>query len=326
MLEYWKKVAICLWAVPSLFVAAPALAASVVFPGDGAVGLEPPGDMTVAESFSGFRDSEEGASILIAEFPLEAYAQIAPQFTPEKLASRMTMDGPAQKLTLAGDVEALLAVGVQTQQGFDYRKWVMIARSSDSTAMVTVQIPATSEAYSDDEVLSALQSVRFQPRGSLEDEIARLPFTVAERADFRAVRTLAGSGLLMTDGPEDVVSDGSQPLVIIASSIGTNPAVGALTPEQRKTLALKAMQGLDFKDLQTDAAEVEEDGDVVIAGKGTDDAGREMIVRQIMRFSPTSHIRTVCVFKAEQDIAGRCDKVGQAVVLKAGRNSGAVEE
>lgn len=323
---YPKPMSAGLFLFFSLFLSIPALASAPVFPGDGAVGLEPPGDMTVAESFAGFRDSEEGASILIAEFPVEAYAQIAPQFTPEKLAARMTIEGPVQKLTLAGDVEALLAIGVQTQQGVTYRKWVMIARNIDSTAMVTVQVPSTSKAYPDDKILTALQSVSFQPRGSLEDEISRLPFTVGQRADFRAVRTLAGSGLMMTDGPKDIVSDASQPLVIVASSMGSNPALKMLTEEERTQLALAALQGLGFQDFRADITDVEDDGDVVIAGKGTDDSGRSMLLRQIMRFAPTGHVRTVCIFTAEQDIATRCDQVGQAVVLKSGETNPAVEE
>ncbi|WP_422345624.1 hypothetical protein [Parasphingorhabdus sp.] len=301
-----------------LILAFPAHAAEPVFPGGGAVGLEPPGAMTVADSFSGFRDSAEGASILIAEFPPEAYAEIAPRFTAETLAARMSMKGPVEKLTLAGDIEALLATGVQTQQGVDYRKWVMIARGDDVTGMITVQIPESSGSYSDEQIRATLNSVRFQPRGSLEDEISRLPFTMTERAGFRAVRTLAGSGLILTDGPKDVVKDASQPLVIIASSLGANPGVGALTQDQRKELALNAMKALPVKDVQVGSIDAEEDGDVLIAGTGTDQEGREMSLRQIMRFGPSGHVRTVCMFTAEQDIAARCDRVGQSVALKAG--------
>lgn len=326
MHPYKKLMTACSCALLALFAAVPALASDAVFPGGGAVGLEPPGAMTAADSFAGFRDSEEGASILIAEFPLEAYSELAPMFTPERLAARMMMAGPVQKLMLAGDIEALLAAGSQTQQGIEYRKWVMIARNTDSTAMVTVQVPATSKGYSDDQVLAALQSVRFQPRGTLEDEIGRLPFVMAERADFRAVRTLAGSGLMMTDGPKDIVSDASQPLVIVASSLGSNPAIGVLTEDQRMKLALNALQGLAFKDFRADATDIEDDGDVVIAGSGTDDEGRKMTLRQIMRFGPSGHVRTVCIFTAEQDIAERCDQVGQAVALKGGDGKAAPEE
>lgn len=326
MRHFRKLIAATLGLFLCLSLPSAALASDVVFPGGGAVGLEPPGAMTVADSFAGFRDSDTGASILIAEFPVEAYAEIAPMFTPERLTARMTMAGPVQKLTLAGDVEALLAAGSQTQQGIEYRKWVMIARNTDSTAMVTVQIPATSKGYSDDQVRAALQSVRFQPRGSLEDEIGRLPFTIAERAGFRAVRTLAGSGLMMTDGPKDIVSDASQPLIIVASSLGSNPAIGVLTEEQRMKLALNALQGLAFKDFRADATDVEEDGDVLIAGSGTDEEGRKMTLRQIMRFGLAGHVRTVCIFTAEQDIAERCDQVGQAVALKGGDGNATPEE
>ncbi len=304
-----------------LFLAFPALAGEPVFPGGGAVGLEPPGAMTVADSFAGFRDSAEGASILIAEFPVEAYAEIAPKFTAETLAARMKVTRPVEKLTLAGDVEAVLATGLQTQAGIEYRKWVMIARNSDSTAMVTVQIPSASKVYPDAEVEAALQSVRFQPRGSLEDEIARLPFAIGDRADFRAVRTLAGSGMILTDGPKDVVADGSQPIVIIASSLGNNPAIGALSEEQREQLAVKAIQGLNFTDFRAESTEVEEDGDVLISGSGTNSGGQQMMLRQIMRFGGGGHVRTVCIFASEQNIAARCDQVGQAVTLKASAES-----
>lgn len=304
----------------------PVLASDVVFPARGGVGLQPPGAMTLADGFSGFRDSAEGASILIAELPFEAYAELAPQFTSETLAARMTVEVPVQKLALADDIEALLAVGVQTQHGIEYRKWVMIARNIDSTAMVTVQVPSTSEIYPDEQVLAALQSVRFQPRRSLEDEISRLPFTMADRANFRIVSTLAGSGLMMTDGPKDIVSDASQPFVIVASSLGSNPAVGSLTQEQRIQLALTALKGLNFKDFRADSTDAEEDGDVVISGSGADPEGRQMALRQIMRFGPSGHVRTVCIFTAEQDIAARCDQVGQSVMLKGGEGIAALEE
>ncbi|MEP2101472.1 MAG: hypothetical protein ABJP02_02460 [Parasphingorhabdus sp.] len=326
MRNYSKLIAAGLYLFLGLFLSVPASAGTVVFPGNGAVGLEPPGAMTVADSFAGFRDSAEGASILVAEFPREAYAEIAPQFNAETLSARMTVNGAVQKLTLPGDVEALLVTGVQEQQGISYRKWVMIARGADITAMITVQIPGTSEAYSDEQVRAALNSVRFQPRGSLEEEISRLPFTVTERADFRAVRTLVGSGLLLTDGPKDIVKDASQPLVIIASSLGTNPAVGALSEDQRMQLALNALKGLPVKDVQVESTDVEEDGDVLIAGKGKDEDGRAISLRQIMRFSSTGHVRTVCIFTAEQDIAARCDQVGQAVSLKFGGESLKAEE
>jgi len=301
---------------PALSISA--VTSDVIFPAKGAVGLLPPGDMATSDSFAGFEDAEEGASILIAEFPVEAYAELEPMFTSEKLAVTMTTLGPIQKLTLAGDVDALLAMGSQTQAGVQYRKWVMIARGAEATAMVTVQIPATSEAYLDDQILGALQSVRFQPRGSLEDEISVLPFTMGTRADFRVVRTLAGSGLIMTDGPKDVVSDASQPLVIVASSIGSGRALGTLTEEQRTQLALNALEGLNYKNFRADSTDVDEDGDIMIAGTGVDPEGRSMLLRQIMRFGRTGHVRTVCIFTAEQEIAERCDQVGQAVALKGG--------
>ncbi len=319
MYRFLTFVAACLL----LGLSAPAPASEVIFPAGGTVGLEPPGAMTKADAFAGFQDSAEGASILMVEFPVEAYAEMTALFESEKLAAVVTMNGPVQPLKLAGDMDALLAAGSQTQQGVDYRKWVMIAQGAEATAMVTVQIPSTSEVYTDEQVLAALQSVRFQPRGSLEDEIAELPFTLADRANFRVIRTLAGSGLLMTDGPKDVVTDASQPLVIVASSLGSSPMVGALDEEQRMKLALNALQGLNYKKFRADSTDVNANGDVVIAGAGEDTEGRPMMLRQIMRFGTSGHVRTVCIFTAEQDIADRCDQVGKAVSLKDGDASNA---
>ncbi|MEP3224960.1 MAG: hypothetical protein ABJO01_03215 [Parasphingorhabdus sp.] len=294
-----------------------AMAKEPIFPNDGVVGLVPPGAMIPADSFSGFLDSAAGASIIVASFPVAAYAEIAPNFTAERLASRMTVTSPVQPVTLDANVEALLVKGEQIQQGTTYRKWVLIARNSDSTAMVTIQIPQNSKGYSDEAVMASLQSVRFQMRGTLEEEIDQLPFVIADRAQFRAVRTLAGSGLILTDGPQDIVPDASQPLVIVASSLGSNPSVGRLTKDQRETLALGAMKSLPFTDFQADNTTMEEDGDIVISGQGTDDGGRVMLLRQIMRFGPYDHVRTVCIFTKEQNIIARCDQLGQAVRLKS---------
>ena len=63
-----------------------ALAEPVRVPGTG-VSMEPPEGFRPSEGFAGFEDPATSSSVLVVEMPPEAYAEIAPIFDSEELAT-----------------------------------------------------------------------------------------------------------------------------------------------------------------------------------------------------------------------------------------------
>lgn len=305
--------------------AAGVLRAEPIYPANGVVGLDPPAGMIEAPDFAGFA-SDDGASIVIVEMPPEAFEAVAAKFNAEGLAAQMKVEGAAQELTLGGGVPALLVRGKQSAHGTEFRKWALLAGHPSTTALVTVQISSSSTRYSDADILTALKSLRIRPSGSIEDQIEALPFTIGEYAGFRPVRTLAGSSLLMTEGPANSCDDGSQPIVIVAASMGSDRRFADMPSEEREQLADRLLGQLGFAELAMESAPGNEESEVILAGTAVDPKrGHQVSLRQVLRFSDTGYIRIVCVARPEQPIAARCDRIARSVVAEAKSDAEGIE-
>lgn len=296
-----------------IVVALAALAAAQAaptFPKNGAVGLTPPPAMREAASFAGFEDPATEASILIAELPAEAYPQLTARFDEGGiLPNGVALTAPPAALTLADGTPARLYRGSQTARGIAYAKWMLIVSGRATTALVTAQAPQAAADRLGPGIEAALRSVVLRDRRSLDEEITALPFTIADRAGFRAVRTLVGSSLILTDGPLDVDPAGAQLLVIVASSLGDMPIA------DRATTARKLLSDLGG---MTDVAI----GDEPPSPDNTNyrltatalDRGKPVTVVQHTRFQPDGgYVRIVCVAPQKKDIAARCDRLAASV-------------
>src|SRR5207245_2234441 len=96
-----------------LFCVAGFAHADTQFPGAGRVGLQPPSGMTPSTNFAGFEDRSEIASILIAEMPAAAYAQLDKGLTETALASKGMVVADRREWPVAG-ATAFLIRGKQT--------------------------------------------------------------------------------------------------------------------------------------------------------------------------------------------------------------------
>jgi hypothetical protein len=289
--------------------AAGARAAGEQFPAGASVGLAPPAGMTASKGFSGF-EHRSGASIVVFEMPAQAYPEIAAKFTPDGFAaSGFKAAAPGEPWPVAGG-EGRLMRGTQAAQGVTFDKWVVIARSGAVTAMVTAQVPRGIDgAPAAEAVEGALRTVAFRAEPPIADQIAALPYRVGDLAGFRPVRVLAGSALLLTDGPVDIDPQGRQPFVVVASSMG-----GRVAPEQRAGLARRALAAVTgLRDVETTSeTSREEDGTTVVRHEATarhDRTGAPLLVAQTMRFTPAGYLRTLA-----QAPAG-----GSEAIARAGR-------
>ena len=79
------------------------------------------------------------------------------------------------------------------------RKWFLLTRDGDMTALVTVQVPAqASEGYSDAAIREALKTVTFRPV-PLEEQLGLLPFRIGDLAGFQVSRVIPPAGKAYVD-------------------------------------------------------------------------------------------------------------------------------
>ena len=277
-------------------LATAAQAQDVVFPPGSAIGLVPPPGMKVATSFAGFEDPATKASILLVDIPAGAYAEVLKGFTPEGLAKTgFQVSGPSAAWPVKGG-EGRLFKGKQTVRGLTFRKWVLLARSPATTAMLSVQLSdLMSSAVPDAAIDQALKTVTLRQPPALGEQVAALPFNVGNLAGFRIVRTISGSGLLLTDGPQDVVTGAAQPMIAIgAGTVGPADAKGQLALAKQ---GFTSVAGVSDLLLDGEAAYTQNGSSWVrMEGRGTyRDTLEAIYVLQVMRFTPAGYLRTVVI-------------------------------
>ncbi|UZK69431.1 hypothetical protein OKW76_15700 [Sphingomonas sp. S1-29] len=290
-------------------------ASPAVYPQQGAIGLAPPPGMAEAAGYTGFEDIATQRSIVLAELPPAAFDEMVRRLDTApggRLPNGVTLTGKGEAITVADGTPARLYRGAQTVGGIAYTKWLLLAGGKTATALVTAQAPAATASAAAPGFEAALRSVRLRGAAELETSIAALPFTVGNRAGFRPVRTLMGSGLLLTEGPLDVDTDGAQPLVVVAGSLGAVPVA------DRADFARKAVEATpELSRLTVLGAAVSSDGSLHTVAATAVDRARTITLRQHIRFlEGGGYIRIVCTSPVAEDIAGRCDRLAQSVTLR----------
>ena len=280
-----------LFAAALLHGAQRAEAAEVVYPGVSRIGLAPPGKMAASKRMTGFEDATGSASILVSEFPPQAFGQIASNFTAEalsasglKLVSRGKLDGLAQ--------DNLFIVADQPVEGVALRRYILLTRLTDLTGLVTVQAPKASKEYGEPVVRKALASLAVRPELTPEQQLVGLPFSIGALAGFRIVRTLSGAAALLTDGPLDRIEGATQPSIVIASAQGAVPA------EERASFGRRALTSLpQASDIRVDTDRTTGEGESaaseIVASARHSETGELMTIYQSIRFTATGYLRLV---------------------------------
>ncbi len=302
----------------ALVAAAAAFAAEPVFPPGSRIGLVPPQSMKLARGIAGFQDPATGAAIVTMEMPAEAFQSVAAGFGDQALKSQGFALKSRDKVMI-GKLEGTLVSGEQTENGRNVPKSVLLTGDGTLTALVIAQLPIGATQAARDQVNAALKTVALRAPLTTEQQVAALPFTLADPAGFRPVRAIAGNALLMTDGPKDVVRDAEQPIMIVAQSFAPGPT----TPEQRDLFAKQALVANSMlKDTVYERAQGFRLGGAdwhEIVAKGKDGASSQpVIVMQTIRFSSDGYLRMLGVAREEKrdDVMPRFRRIVDGVALK----------
>src|SRR5690242_19183121 len=187
--------------IVALFVL-PAYAAEPAFPTGSRIGLIPPAGMIASKTFPGFVDTDNKAAILITAMPGGAYAEMEKTLAPDALKKQGIVLEKRETLQL--DIgKAVLITGTQVAPDkTTYRKWLLLAATPAGTAVVSVQVPVKSKAYSDAAVRAALDTLVLRNNVSETELLTMLPFTVGDLAGFRVANVIPGRALLLIDKPD----------------------------------------------------------------------------------------------------------------------------
>ena len=181
----------------------PALADQPVFPTGSHIGLVPPAGMTMAQTYPGYIDAAKNAGILMGALPLAAYPDIEKTLADDALKKQGF--APEKRETLQLNIgNGLLVVG--TEMGPDktkYRKWMLIAKTPDLTALITVQEPEGNNAYSDSAVRASLATLAEREVIPDAELLQLIPFTVGDLADFKVANVIPGKALMLLDAAKD---------------------------------------------------------------------------------------------------------------------------
>jgi len=204
---------LCLATAVSVLLASASLA-DPVFPPGSRIGLEPPRGMTPGGT--GFTDRARGAMLVVTELSVQSHARVLQDFAPERMqAGGMELIG-RETIALPGG-DGLLVVARQTENGVPLRKWALLTRTEDMTAIVIATLPeAAREAYPDAVLRAALGSVTVRAKLPLDELLAVLPYRLGDLAGFRLLRATPDGTAVLTFGPNDTTLPGEQPYFMVA--------------------------------------------------------------------------------------------------------------
>lgn len=287
-----------------------------VFPPGMAIGLIPPEGMELSTRFMGFENPQLKSAILMLETPPELFEK----FERDLRDANRDPKGFTlirQESWPVNHGKGLLIVGDHKIEGDTIRKWVLLRGNPASTSVVTVQISREGQdAYPDEVVRTALQSLAVKTPSDFEELSASLPFSLRERAGFRLARVISDHSALLTDGPKDLIQGAEQAVIIIGSDDAAIP--GLIEQDRFAKQALGAVMGLRNVEVRRAGNETRNnvawhdiEADAVDAATGV-----RVKILQSIRFDRSRFVRFMLVMRQDADktIVERFTKIRDSAV------------
>jgi hypothetical protein len=250
------------------------------------VALEAPDGFIGANEFSGLVHPSSGSSVVVIEFPAEAYVEIGALFgslrvAREAFASRGIVVTEHETLIVDGH-EVPFLTGHQDAQGQAVGKYIAVI-GGERTALVTFNV-FDPDALTQEQARQAVRSITFQPPPSHAEQLAELSFTFQAFEPFRVSDVLAGMTVALTT-VDEVDPSGRTPVIIIGR--GTNLAAST-DARQAGLQLLRATVGFE-------SATVTEETTVQFAGQSAHlvraQAGQQSALQIVLIPEDRRHLR-----------------------------------
>jgi len=260
--------------------------AEPVFPPGSRIGLVPPAGMTAGTSFQGFQDQANRVAVVVSEISAQTYDKVAQDFTAEAIRAGGMEEISRETVRLASG-DGLLVVTRQGESGAALRKWALLSRTEDLTAVVIGIVPeAAREAYPDAALRAAFASVAIRARLTEGEMLAVLPYRLADLGGFRLLRASPDGTAVMTLGPNDTTLPAEQPYFMIAPR-----AVSPPQPAERESFAQRMLTGFlsrpNVRVVNSEQLRIGGAPGYQIVAIGKDEqTGDELAMVQWLRFNP----------------------------------------
>jgi hypothetical protein len=271
-------------------------AADVQFPVGSSLGLVPPAGLHLDGTFPGFRDADNGVSMMLLELPPPAYESIRGSLSTQEAKQRgVLVDVRETMFTDAG--AALVSAGEETKA--HQRMWMMLAQMPRFTALVTVQIPDKAKAlYPDAAIQASLKTLALRPP-PIDEQLGLLPFRLTDLGGFRVVAIVNRNAVVLTKGARDTIHALDQPHIVIG--IGTS---GSATQREWPRVAEVAFESFPgFVERKITAAEmIKVDGMPAyeIRAEAKDAVtGAPLVIVQWLRFGAGSFVQIIGITSKE---------------------------
>jgi hypothetical protein len=250
------------------------------------VGLVLPHGITVSKRFQGFEDASRSVAIIVGVLPAAAFPQYEKSDSIEGLKNIGVTLEKRETLTLPTG-KALLVIGRKA----NLSTWMLVAQTPDLTATITAQVPdAAKDTYPDQVLHAAFESLAVRDQVPVAEQLALVPFKLANLADFKISAVLPGRGIILSD-------KGSQAALtphVVAALMPGGPA----EPSDREQLALQMFRGIpDLADIHITAAQALRIGGLpgyeIMATAKEPTSGTELSMVQWLRFGSGAFLHMV---------------------------------
>jgi len=238
--------------------------------------LIPPSGFVAASTFSGFQNTETGASIMINELPAP-YQSLVDGFTADALKTRGMTLISKQTIDFNNSKATLINV-TQPANGTTYIKQMLIFGDSKGTVLVNGIYP---EASKDIEVKikDALLSTVYNASQN-DNPLDAATFTIdISDTDFKLIKYMSGSLLYSTDGKIPT----EKPTLIVGNSIAKVPTQNQKQYAEERLKKLPGGEQNVIKEIKEITIDNLRGYEIVADGKTKDD--KLELVYQVMLFN-----------------------------------------
>lgn len=159
--------------------------------------IVPPPNFTLSQKFSGFQNTEIGASIMVNELAAP-YEEVAKGLTTEQLGTRGMVMKNKENIELNG-LQAILLTVSQVANGNTYTKYILAFQDGTATVLVNGIFPEASEEISAILKASVLSIKQRSTQNSNPLDAVKFSIDISN-TEFKFVKLLSGTLLYTSDG------------------------------------------------------------------------------------------------------------------------------
>ena len=275
--------------------------AQPVFPPGSRIGIVPPPGMTPSDRFQGFEDSARGVVLVVTELSVQSYAKVERDFSDAQmraggmeLITRETIETPGGPAQLIG--------ARQMENGVAMRKWALLTRTDDMTAIVIAALPeSATDVYTDAMLRAALASTFIRTKLSPADMLAVLPYRLGDLGGFRLLRATPDGTAAFTLGPNDTSLPVEQPYFAIVPL----PLLEPPQPSGRDAFARRALARLmnrpDLRIVASEETRIGGDPVQEVVAESEDSRTREALMMVLwLRFGSGTLVQMFGIARKDQ--------------------------